>query len=256
MYRHPEQRRSGINTGPMGNGPHVVQPGECFLSIAHNNGFFWQTLWNLPANRALRDARKDPGQLLVGDRVVIPEREIKELPAQTDARHDYVKRGCNAKLRLIVEYEDVPVANADYILVMGGVTRKGTTDENGLLVASIPPNASQGFLDIDDLHFDLQLGALNPHSEDAGIQHRLANLGFYQGEIDGIIGPMTREALSNFQSRTGLPVTGQLDDDTRQLLLHRHDEVHDRLPQPVPNDPPAPEPTETATPQLEEAYHG
>lgn len=74
---------------------------------------------------------------------------------------------------------------------------------------SIPPNASQGLLEINGLRFALQLGALYPSSEDIGIQRRLANLGFYRGQLDGKIGPQTRAAISDFQARTGLNVSGE-----------------------------------------------
>jgi N-acetylmuramoyl-L-alanine amidase len=205
------------------------------LSIAHQHGFFWETLWKLPANRELRLARKTPGQLVVGDRVTIPDREIKEVPAATDARHYFVKRGVPAKLRLVVEYEDMPVSNSDYVLVVDGSFERGTTDQQGLLEAFIPPNASGGSLEINGLHFELQLGALDPHSEDLGIQLRLANLGFYHGALDGLIGPQSRAAIATFQQRVGLPATGQLDDATRQMLLHRHDRIHEKLPQSNPD---------------------
>jgi hypothetical protein len=238
---HRPTNNNGYNTGPLGAGSHVVKPGDCMLSIAYEHGFFWETLWKLPVNRDLRLARKTPGQLVAGDRVTVPEREIKEVPASTDARHYYVKRGVPAKVRLVVEYDDMPVSNADYVLVMGGSTQRGTTDPQGLLTAFIPPNVSQGTLDINGLHFELQLGALDPHSEDLGIQLRLANLGFYRGALDGLIGPQTRAAIADFQARTNLPSTGQLDDATRKMLLHRHDETHEKLPQfqPVQPDPPA-----------------
>lgn len=229
----------GRDTGPQGSGSHIVQPGECFLSIAYQHGFFWQTLWELPANRELRAARQDPGQLLVGDRIVIPDRRTKTVPKNTDACHVFVKKGVPAKLRLVVEYEDMPVSNSHYVLVLAGSTLRGITDEQGLLEVSIPPDASEGVLDINGLHFDLQLGALDPSSENVGVQQRLANLGFYHGELDGLIGPQTREAIAAFQARTGLPATGQLDDATLGNLRHRHDEMHKQLPpRSGPDEPP------------------
>ena len=179
----PQENNTRYNTGPLGSGAYTVQEGDCFLSIAYQRGFFWETLWNLPDNAGLRDARQDPGELLVGDRVMIPDLRIKKVPASTDARHQFVKRGVPAKLRLVVEYEDMPVSNKDYVLVVDGSTRKGKTDEQGFLEISIPPNAAEGFLEVDGLRFDLQLGALDPHSEDVGIQHRLATLGFYGGRV-------------------------------------------------------------------------
>ena len=220
-----------------------MQEGECFLSISFEHGFFWQTLWNLPSNKELRTSLQDPGQLLVGDRVMIPERQLKELPAITEVRHKYVKLGATAKLRLVVEYEDMPVCDADYVLTIGALVQKGTTDGQGLLEVAIPPNAPDGLLEIKGLRFALQLGALDPSSEDVGMQRRLANLGFYRGNLDGIIGPQTREAITEFQARAGIPVSGELDAQTRALLLHRHDETHELLPDEATANPGAPSAT-------------
>ena len=179
----------------------------------------------------MRDTREDPGLLLTGDRVLIPERRLRTEPASTEALHRFVKRGVPAKLRLIVEYEDDPVANTNYVLVLDGVIHQGTTDDSGLLEVLIPPDASQGTLDIGGLRFDLELGALDPASEDIGTQQRLANLGFYHGKLDGEIGPLTREAIAEFQARTGLDPTGDLDANTQDMLLRRHDKLHEQLPE-------------------------
>ena len=230
MPKAAESIDQGRNTGPLGTGPYTVKQGECFLSTAHQHGFKWETLWNLHANAKLRAARKDPGLLLPGDRITIPDRETREESCNTDARHQFVTNMQLVKLRLVIEYEDIPVGNADYILFVDGKAFNGTTDEDGLLEVSIPPHVSQGRLEINNLSFTLHLGGLDPSSEDIGIQQRLANLDFYRGALDGQIGPVTREAIANFQSRTGLEPTGELDDTTCQMLLHRHDEMHERLP--------------------------
>jgi hypothetical protein len=55
-------------------------------------------------------------------------------------------------------------------------------------------------------------------------QERLKAAGFDPGYIDGVLGARTREALRRYQASQGLPVTGQLDEATRQVLL-----VGDRL---------------------------
>jgi hypothetical protein len=240
MQEATEPIRQQRNTGPRGSGWRVVQRGDCLLSIAYQQGFFWDTLWNLPANAKLREARPDPGQLLVGDRVMVPEHRPRSEPAATDSHHRFLKRGVPAKLRLIVEYEDAPVSDTAYVLTLGGTIREGTTDSAGLLEVAIPPDASQGILEINGLRFELQLGALDPSSEDIGVQHRLWNLGFYHGELDGRIGPETRDAIAAFQARAGLPVTGELDDTTHDRLLHRHDELHDKLPEQTGPDSGAP----------------
>ncbi len=52
-------------------------------------------------------------------------------------------------------------------------------------------------------------------------QRLLAQLDLYEGEIDGIVGPITRRAVRQFQEETGYPVTGAID----QRLLGQLDVV-------------------------------
>lgn len=52
----------------------------------------------------------------------------------------------------------------------------------------------------------------------AAVQQDLAAAGYYQGSVDGVMGPMTSNALVSFQSAYGLAVTGQIDDSTLQAL--------------------------------------
>ena len=52
----------------------------------------------------------------------------------------------------------------------------------------------------------------------ASVQQRLANDGFYRGQIDGVFGQETRAALAEFQSNHGLRVTGTLTNDTLAAL--------------------------------------
>ena len=50
------------------------------------------------------------------------------------------------------------------------------------------------------------------------IQTALKNAGFYQGNIDGEVGPMTREAIRQFQNNNGLAVDGKVGPKTWALL--------------------------------------
>jgi hypothetical protein len=52
----------------------------------------------------------------------------------------------------------------------------------------------------------------------ASVQQQLQRLGYYQGELDGTFGPMTRRALVDYQRNNGLPVTGEIDQDTLSSL--------------------------------------
>jgi peptidoglycan hydrolase-like protein with peptidoglycan-binding domain len=49
-------------------------------------------------------------------------------------------------------------------------------------------------------------------------QTELQREGLYDGKIDGIVGPKTKQALTAFQQREGLQQTARLDRDTRQRL--------------------------------------
>jgi len=72
---------------------HQVQQGECLVSIAESYGFFWETRWNLPANKLIRDTRRDPTVLLPGDVVTIPEKTVKEYIRPTGERRTVEMRG-------------------------------------------------------------------------------------------------------------------------------------------------------------------
>jgi len=50
------------------------------------------------------------------------------------------------------------------------------------------------------------------------IQERLAQLSYYNGPVDGIFGPTTRDAVAKYQIDNQLDVTGSLSPDTLQSL--------------------------------------
>lgn len=52
----------------------------------------------------------------------------------------------------------------------------------------------------------------------AAAQNRLGKLGYYRGYVDGQFGPRTNQALLQYQSDYGLPITGRLDHRTRASL--------------------------------------
>jgi len=50
------------------------------------------------------------------------------------------------------------------------------------------------------------------------VQHKLADMGYNPGPVDGIVGPKTRSALRSFQKDKNLQVTGRIDADTRSAM--------------------------------------
>jgi hypothetical protein len=67
---------------------HLVEEGECPSSIAKRFGFrIWRTIYDDPSNATLRRKRPDPNVLAPGDVVMIPDREPRQEPGATGARH-------------------------------------------------------------------------------------------------------------------------------------------------------------------------
>jgi hypothetical protein len=59
---------------------------------------------------------------------------------------------------------------------------------------------------------------LAPGQVIANVQTALQEQGYYNDAVDGLIGPNTRAALSNFQRDRGLPITAAIDGPTLQAL--------------------------------------
>jgi hypothetical protein len=52
----------------------------------------------------------------------------------------------------------------------------------------------------------------------ANVQASLQEQGYYKGEVDGLLGPLTREALNGYQADNGLYTTGAIDEPTLASL--------------------------------------
>jgi putative chitinase len=91
------------------------------------------------------------------------------------------------------------LANIDDV---NGITRRINGGFNGLA-------DRKRFLEVAKLELD----------DTKMVQHRLTDLNYTLGSIDGKIGLQTRSAIRDFQDANGLRVTGNLDIDTRELLF-------------------------------------
>jgi len=59
---------------------------------------------------------------------------------------------------------------------------------------------------------------LSPDQVTVDVQSQLQRDGYYDGPIDGILGPMTRDAIAAFQADNGLAVTAAIDEPTLATL--------------------------------------
>ncbi len=200
---------------------YTIKEGECLSSIAQRHGLFWQKIWDHPNNTELKRRRRDPNILYPGDVVFIPEKEEKQENCSTEQKHQFRKKGVPAKVRLRLMRNDQPRANEPYVLEVDGNFFTGTTDADGKLEQSIPPNAKKGKLFVGKKReeYILNLGHMDPHNELIGIQKRLNNLGFHCGPANGVLGPQTTDALKAFQKKHHLTESGEADEATKNKLI-------------------------------------
>lgn len=83
-------------------------------------------------------------------------------------------------------------------------TRPEWNDGDDRVTAAGAPAASDTRPDADPLLMD--------------IQTLLKQKGFYGGEVDGLTGPMSRTAISNWQKKAGLDVNGQVSEELLESL--------------------------------------
>jgi hypothetical protein len=211
---------------------HVVKQGDSMTSIAEEYGFFWQTLWDHAENAELRELRDSPNVLMAGDQVFIPDKTEKEVTAATGKLHQYRRKGIPARLQLrIKDAEGQPRAGVGYTLTVDGreVTPDNpdegfTTADDGLISHVISPLAKKAELELETgEQWVLNLGHVNPIEYTSGIQARLKNLGFFDGEESGELDDATRDAIRSFQTSQGLSVTGEPDEQTRNALVDAHE---------------------------------
>jgi hypothetical protein len=71
-------------------------------------------------------------------------------------------------------------------------------------------------------YYDGPIYASNPEDDPAqvvaNVQSALQQQGYYEGELDGILGPQTRAALAEYQSAQGIEPTGLVDEPTLETL--------------------------------------
>jgi hypothetical protein len=181
---------------PVGGGTHVVNQGECIYSLAARSGHDWKTIWEHPQNAVLKATRQDPGVLLPGDRVHIPEIKLKTIDLPSGGRHRVVVMGQNIALHLrMCDADGEPIAGAKYQIAIGSRRIPVTTNGDGRIEALIPASALEAKL--RNLHtgeiYSLNLGHMDPPDTASAIRKRLANLGY---NLDAADGDLNEHALS------------------------------------------------------------
>ncbi|MFP2926077.1 peptidoglycan-binding protein [Pyxidicoccus sp. 3LG] len=209
---------------------HVVKQGECLLLVARRYGFAdYKRVYEHPDNAKLREKRPNPNVLYPGDTVVIPDLgPPKTQPSLSTGRaHRFTLKAGERYLRLALEdAEGAPLRGVPYLLTFEQEVIEGSTDGEGFLDAKVPFTVSQVALECEGQSWELALGTLRPMRDTpddgvSGAESRLINLG-YALEPTGRMTLELRSAIRAFQHRSGLEVTGRLDEATLQKLEELH----------------------------------
>lgn len=112
-------------------------------------------------------------------------------------------------------------------------TVSGNTSGDGMIEAEIPADVQEAKLlvwlrDDDEkasYSTTIQFEQLEPENDPKGIQKRLQGLGFYNGPVDGELGPMTRNAIKNFQKKNNLPTTGIINSELSENINKKYKNI-------------------------------
>jgi hypothetical protein len=214
---------------PAGQGDYVVQQGDSIVSIACAAGLLPDSIWNDPANAALKQARKDGELLLPGDRLTVTPIRPKLLDRVTGQRHVFRRKNVPATVAIfLLDDEGAPFASKKYEAMIESTITSGTTGDDGKIELQINPADRDGelkvWLDEPGLPSPwtcaLSLGDLYPVEHSIGVKQRLANLGIFPGDFEDQA--TTKAALSAFQAEQKLTVSGEMDQATRDKLVEIH----------------------------------
>jgi hypothetical protein len=213
---------------------HIIQAGDWLGELAQRYGLgHWSHIWNDAANAELKQLRKTPDLLMVGDLVQIPDEAPPEIQVAAGRRAVFLMRASDAVLRIrvaglarFIEF----FGPIEYELTLGDTAIRGNLTEDGqVLEVELHDDVRTGTLVLMGAQrFDLTVGGLGPATEPRGALARLENLGFVAELRDpqssgdepsvGAVDPLTA-ALVAFQERMGLMPSGRLDDDTTRALV-------------------------------------
>lgn len=204
-------------------GTYVVRPGEYLEQIAVRARVSADAIWNDPRNAALRAQGRTPTQLHPGDVLALPDAPPGRLVLRVGGFNGYTARVPLVKVPLMLTDEDGPLRDQPFVVEGLGAPLEGVTDGEGRATFEVPVRVREVtvFLPSRGLRFQIVVGNLDPITEPSGVYARLVNLGYAHGGGSPSAVDL-RHAVAAFQQSEELPVTGEVDDATRQRLAEVH----------------------------------
>lgn len=206
--------------------PYVVQPGDYLLKLSLRYGFDADRVWNLPANKRLRDQKREPHMLADGDVLFIPDEPRKWLPVKTGADNTYTATMPKVAVNVKLLEGDKASKGIAYTVEYPGTKLNGVAKDDGVVSFEVPISVAVVILTVPGHPpIPMHLAHLDPINTESGLMHRLAHLKHADARRGGNrseMGEALRAALLSFQGASKLPLTGTADEATVKALLAAH----------------------------------
>jgi len=209
---------------------HIVKQGEHLPGIAAEHGFTsHRAIFDNPANAELKKLRVNPNILFPDDKVVIPDKGIKEVPKPTEQKHIFAVNLEQLKFRVkVLNLADE--AFSRQVKLIAGTTTTDMEQKNNVHEADIGPLVKSAKLQFEPevdktqrADILLEVGSLDPIKEQSGQRERLNNLAYFAGFSQTSNPEQFRWAVEEFQAdhrdSNGLKVTGICDEQKTQPAL-------------------------------------
>ncbi len=210
---------------------HTVKQGETLSHIALHYGFpSIDTIYNHSDNADFKALRPNPNVIHPKDKIFIPEISPAKHPVDINKNTRFIIKRPKEALKLHLKLEEDnenTAANKEAILIVDDVKYNATIDGDGVAEWKLPKTLSRTglvhlFIEPDDKQpthvFEVKIGALDPVTENTGIQARLNGLGFQCGNVDNRLRDKSEDAIREFQQASNLTVDGIAGPNTQQSL--------------------------------------
>ncbi|MFO0555575.1 MAG: peptidoglycan-binding domain-containing protein [Polyangiaceae bacterium] len=203
--------------------PYVIKQGDYLTKLAHELSFDPDTVWNHEKNAALRERRPNRDILYPGDILEIPDAEPNAAPVQQGSSNDYSAAIPKVKITVLLEGPEGPLANEPFS-IEGLAETTGSTNGAGEIDLEIPVDVKSFTVSLTqkEYAYNILVGHLDPPTEDSGIRQRLTNLGIFRRASPPEDAAAYRAAIREFQRQKSLPITGEVDDATREAIVSAH----------------------------------
>jgi N-acetylmuramoyl-L-alanine amidase len=208
---------------------HVVVDGEHLPGIAAKFGFSsFRTILDHPENAEIKKQRSNPNVLVPGDRIFIPDRELRNEDAATGQRHQFVRAGEVLELRVkVLDLSEKALPGPCELAIE--LARVPMTESQNIFTAPILPDATRVAMEFTTPEpgksgpqkFPLFVGGLDDIKEFSGQQQRLNNLGYFAG-FSAKSTAQFKWAVEEFQADKQLVVDGVCGPATQKALLKAH----------------------------------